>query len=244
MKNLLQNSFGIACLCLAANALNAETPAAISPSPRLIKNPATTELYSSSSRKFTGIPSLAVTDQGRLWAVWYAGITPAEDMNNYVVVATSGDKGKTWEEVLVIDPDGPGPIKAFDPQVWMDPEGKLSVFWSQRSVHEEVSSLFSMTASDADSNNPTWSEPRYLTEGLMMNKPVVLSGGEWILPVSTYKKGDSIKTVVSTDHHGVHFPSRHCDHRSRIRYSPCLRKCQCGGKCRCVVGAGPQQQRF
>jgi len=142
---------------------------------------------------------LAVTGQGRLWAVWYAGITPAEDMNNYVVVATSGDKGKTWEEVLAIDPDGPGPMKAFDPQVWIDPAGKLTVFWSQRSINEEVSALFSMTASDADSNNPSWSEPRLLTEGIMMNKPVVLSGGEWILPVSTYKKSDSIKMVVSTD---------------------------------------------
>jgi len=199
MNSLLQTSIGLACICLVVSALNAETSASISPLPKLINNPAATELYSSASRKFTGIPSLAVTRQGRLWAVWYAGITPAEDMNNYVVVATSGDKGKTWEEVLAIDPDGPGPVKAFDAQVWIDPEGKLTVFWSQRSIHEEASALFSMTASDADSNNPSWSEPRLLTEGIMMNKPVVLSGGEWILPVSTHKKSDSIKTVVSTD---------------------------------------------
>ncbi len=198
MKNLLRNLLGLACISFAISTLNAE-PAAPSP-PQLIKNPATTELYSSPSRQFTGIPSLAITDQGRLWAVWYAGITPAEDMNNYVVVATSGDKGKTWEEVLAIDPDGTGPIKAFDPQVWIDPEGKLSVFWSQRSIHEENCALFCITADNPDSGTPSWSEPRYLTEGIMMNKPTVLSNGEWLLPVSTYKKGDSVKTVVSTDH--------------------------------------------
>jgi predicted neuraminidase len=151
------------------------------------------------SRAFTGIPSLTITTRGRLWAVWYAGITPAEDKNNYVVLATSGDKGHTWKEVLVIDPDGSGPIRAFDPQVWIDPEGKLWVFWSQRSVHETTHMLLGITTNDADSNNPAWSAPRHLTEGIMMNKPLVLSSGEWILPASTYSKGNSVKTVVSTD---------------------------------------------
>ena len=45
-----------------------------------------------SSRKFQGIPSLAISPEGRLWATWYAGITPGEDQNNYVVIASSGDE--------------------------------------------------------------------------------------------------------------------------------------------------------
>ena len=40
------------------------------------------------------VPSLAVTPGGRMWATWYAGITPGQDENNYVVLATSGDGAK------------------------------------------------------------------------------------------------------------------------------------------------------
>lgn len=150
-------------------------------------------------RAFTGIPSLTVTARGRLWAVWYAGITPAEDMNNYVVVATSGDRGRTWNEMLVIDPDGRGPSKAFDPQAWIDPAGVLWVFWCQRSVHEESCGLWCVTIPDADSDHPSTSEPRRLADGIMMNKPVVLSGGEWVMSVSTHGTDDSVKSVVSSD---------------------------------------------
>ena len=68
---------------------------------------------------------------GRLWANWYAGVTPAEDHNNYVVLSTSGDGGATWKEVLVIDPDGGGPVRSFDPELWVSPDGRLFVFWAQ-----------------------------------------------------------------------------------------------------------------
>ena len=47
------------------------------------------------TRKFQGIPSLAISPDGRLWATWYAGKTPDEDENNYIVVASSVDKGKS-----------------------------------------------------------------------------------------------------------------------------------------------------
>ena len=77
------------------------------------------------TRGFQGIPSLAVAPNGRIWATWYAGKTPCEDHNNYVVIATSGDRGKTWTERLVIDPDGDGPVRAFDPELWIDPSGRL-----------------------------------------------------------------------------------------------------------------------
>jgi beta-xylosidase len=96
----------------------------------LIKSSAISQAYSAESRKFTGISSMASSPGGRLWATWYAGITPGEDKNNYVVVATSADKGETWEEVLVIDPIH-DQVRAYDPELWVDPDGKLWVFWAQ-----------------------------------------------------------------------------------------------------------------
>ena len=142
-----------------------------------------------------------------MWAVWYGGITPGEDQNNYVIVSTSGDQGQTWEEVLVIDPDGAGPVRAFDPQVWIDPDGKLWIFWSQAikkyvTIHYDGmnAGVWTIIADNADHFNPSWSEPRRLTNGIMMGKPIVLSSGEWVLPASTWKVKNGARMVVSTDH--------------------------------------------
>jgi len=153
------------------------------------------------SRKFQGIPSLAISPNGRLWATWYAGITPDEDQNNYVVVASSGDKGLSWTEKLIIDPDGDGPVRAFDPEIWMDPTGKLWLFWAETIGHDGANAvLWAKTNSRPDKENSEWSEPIQITTGVMMCKPTVLSNGEWVLPVSTWRETDnSAKVVVTTD---------------------------------------------
>lgn len=153
------------------------------------------------SRKFQGIPSLAISPKGRLWATWYAGSTPGEDRNNYVVVATSGVGGTTWTEKLVIDPDADGPVRAFDPQLWVDPKGKLWSFWAQAIGHNgTVAGVWAMTNDDPDKDAAAWSQPRRLTDGIMMGKPTVLSSGEWILPASTWRETDhSARVVCSVD---------------------------------------------
>jgi hypothetical protein len=153
------------------------------------------------NRAFQGIPSMAVAPGGRLWADWYAGITPGEDHNNYVVVSTSGDKGTTWKEVLIIDPDAGGPVRAFDPELWMAPNGRLFVFWAQTVAHDGTTAgVWCVTTSEPAAECPTWSTPRRLTDGVMMCKPLVLSTGEWVLPVSTWAATDhSARMVVSTN---------------------------------------------
>jgi hypothetical protein len=153
------------------------------------------------SRKFQGIPSLAISPQGRLWATWYAGKTPDEDQNNYVVIANSGDSGKTWTENLIIDPDAEGPVRAFDPELWVDPEGRLWSFWAQTIGHDGTSAgVWARINDKPDRDDSNWSQPRRLTDGIMMCKPTALSSGEWILPTSTWKNTDnSARVVVSTD---------------------------------------------
>lgn len=144
---------------------------------------------------------MAVSPKGRMWAIWYAGPSAGEDCNNYVVVSTSGDQGKNWEEVLVIDPDGPGPVRAFDPEMWVDPEGRLWVFWAQSIGHTgTVAGVWAISTSDPESSDPVWSDPRRLTDGIMMCKPMVLQGGEWVLPASTWRlTNHSARLVISTD---------------------------------------------
>src|SRR5690606_23194204 len=99
--------------------------------PKVIKDPGKQARYTKESRRFTGIPSTIVTENGVMWATWYAGLTPGEDANNYVVLAASTDQGRSWEEILVVDPDEGGEVRAFDPEIWIDPDQKVWLFWSQ-----------------------------------------------------------------------------------------------------------------
>lgn len=174
--------------------------------PRIVDAPGVG--YSPASRRFQGIPSLAVTPQGRRWAIWYAGPTPAEDHNNYVVVARCDGAEEaeraTWQERLIVDPDGAGPVRAFDPQVWLAPDGRLRLFWAQGLDQPDKigpGGVWTVSTADPDAARPTWSAPRRLCDGVMMGKPLVLSTGAWALPVSFWHRRDagSAGMVVSTD---------------------------------------------
>lgn len=152
-------------------------------------------------RAFQGIPSLAVSPGGRLWATWYAGVTPGEDANNYVVLSTSGDGGRHWEEVLIVDPDQKGPVRAYDPELWMAPDGTLRWFWAQAIGHEgTVAGVWNLVIDNPNDATPSYQSPQRITDGIMMCKPLVLSSGEWVLPASTWRKTDhSARMIVSTD---------------------------------------------
>ena len=158
-------------------------------------------LHAVTNRAFQGIPSLAVTPGGRLWATWYASKTPGEDHNNYVVLSTSGDNGETWQEVLVVDPDEGGPLRTFDPELWMAPDGKLRLAWAQTIGHDGTTAgVWLVEIDEHETAQPGWDAPRRVTDGIMMCKPVVLSSGEWVLPASTLRLTDnSAKMVVSDD---------------------------------------------
>ncbi len=168
--------------------------------PQIILNPGIE--YSASYRNFQGIPSIERSPAGRLWAVWYGGKGKGEDQYNYVLLVTSENDGKSWsKETVVIDPDKDGPLRAFDPELWIDPLGRLWVFWAQTIGHDgSISGVWAMTSENPDVEAPQWSMPRRLTNGIMMCKPIVLTSGEWVLPVSTWRNTDnSAKMVVSVD---------------------------------------------
>jgi hypothetical protein len=194
-KNLL---LAIVLATLSFPALGAERASLRAPQ---YVGPPTPE-RSVTNRAFQGIPSMAVAPGGRLWANWYAGVTPGEDQNNYVVLSSSGDNGKTWRESLVIDPDGPDTARAFDPELWISPDGRLFVFWAQmdRTIRDTQLGVWCIETSQPDSPRPEWSSPRRIGDGVMMCKPLVLSSGEWGLPISLWREHDnSAQLVVSKD---------------------------------------------
>ena len=152
------------------------------------------ERYGDHMRKFQGIPGIERAENGRLWATWYANnVVADEGPDNYVVLVSSDDDGETWSRPrLVIDPEGL--VRAFDPVLWIDPTGRMWLFWSQsHSWWDGRGGVWAMTTDNPGHPEPTWSRPRRLFNGVMMNKLTVLSTGEWLAPAAVWKR--EIKTT-------------------------------------------------
>jgi len=153
--------------------------------------------YGSDARNYQGIPSIERAPGGRLWAVWYAGKVH-EDRYNYVVGVTSGDDGKTWSDLkFVIDPDGDGPLRTADPCLWLDPRGRLWLFWWLNGGGRNE--VVAMRTDSPDEENPTWTEPRVIGRGVMLNKPIVASDGAWLLPTAMWRRDNSCRVFASLD---------------------------------------------
>ncbi len=146
------------------------------------------------SRGFQGIPGVEMTPNGRLFATWYSG-GGTEGPDNFVVLTKSDDHGGTWSEpIAVIDPPGRN-IRAFDPSLWVDPQGRLWWFWAQcfspkdGTISDGINGVWGIFSSAPDAENLSWSEPMRIADGVMMNKPTVLSDGTWALPAAVWANG-------------------------------------------------------
>lgn len=141
--------------------------------------------YHTQARFWQGIPSVERSADGTFWATWYSG-GKTEDPDNYSLVVRSTDKGETWSEpVLVVDP--PGKVRAFDPTLWTDPLGRLWFFWAQSyEMFDGRVGVWMIHCDDPSAPNPQWTAPRRLCNGIMLNKPTVLSTGEWLFPTALW----------------------------------------------------------
>lgn len=159
--------------------------------------------YDSVFRKWQGVPSLELSPGGVFWATWYTG-GRTEDENNHVVVVCSQDGGGTWSEpVLVIDP--PSDVRACDPVLWHDPLGRLWLFWMQTShcgvTFDGRGGVWAMMTSASDDPGCQWMPARRIANGIMMNKPTVLSTGEWLFPCAVWNHGAPYHHLVEGEHY-------------------------------------------
>jgi hypothetical protein len=91
-------------------------------------------------------------------------------------------------------------VRAMSPCIWIDPQGRLWVFWGQSFGQQDGRyGIFATSTADPDAADPQWSEPRRLGDGIMLNKPTVLSDGDWLLTSSIWDADDSIRVYASTD---------------------------------------------
>lgn len=144
--------------------------------------------YAASTRRFQGIPGIERAGNGRLWATWYAGgpDEPWEGPGNYVVLATKSAQAKDWSSPCLII-DIPGQVRAFDPCLWIDPDERLWLFWAQSDGgFDGRAGVWAIVTDQAEAEQPAWSPPQRICDGIMMNKPTALHSGEWLLPVALW----------------------------------------------------------
>lgn len=170
--------------------------------------------HTAAFRRHTGIPSVAVARNGRLWVTYYGSPTGGEDSNNYCTLATSVDGGKTWKDVLVADPDGKGPLRAFDPEIWAAPDGRIFWTWTERVSPLQTEAKFANAGCLADPKNDKllciefpgddvpaapFPKPRKIARGVMMCKPIVRDDGVWLFPSAHWSDAPSGCFYASRD---------------------------------------------
>jgi hypothetical protein len=101
------------------------------------------------------------TPGGRLWACWVAG---GDSPAAFFVLASSDDDGEHWSE----------------PRVVLDSHSKTL---------DGRAGLWATVCENPDAESPVWSTPRRIWHGVTLNKPTVLSSGEWMLPISLDQRG-------------------------------------------------------
>lgn len=140
------------------------------------------------------------TPQGRIWGCWTG---TGDKRDGYFILASSDDGGTTWSQprlvVGALDPSGKRQRGALVGNLWTDPLGRLWLFFDQTviGVPGPTANWF-IRCDRPDADAPVWSQPVYLAEGCTLNKPTVLTNGDWLLPVSHWAE-KTAWVYVSTD---------------------------------------------
>ena len=149
------------------------------------------EKYQARHRKWQGIPSIAISSRGRLWSAFYTGGSD-EGKDNFVILKKSDDYGQTWSEpIAAVDP--PGEVRAFDQCLWFDPEGRLWLFWAQSlGGFDGRAGVWASYCKDHEEKAEIWSSPIRIGDGVMLNKPIISTNGDWLFPVALWARFPSL----------------------------------------------------
>lgn len=145
----------------------------------LITDKKALEKYQTPHRVWQGIPGIAHTKGGRTFVSFYSGHI-SETYGNFAAVIMSEDENNFSEPVAAAFKDGA--YRCFDSGLWIDPLGRLWFFWNVMPGEE----VFAAVCDDPDADELIWNEEFYIGRGVMMNKPTVLSTGEWLFPIAVW----------------------------------------------------------
>ncbi|MBU6302403.1 MAG: glycoside hydrolase [Verrucomicrobia bacterium] len=138
-------------------------------------------------RTWQGIPGLERTAKGRVFVSWFTGGTHEPQPENTVVLSQSDDGGKTFSAPQAMGLPLNDGTRCYDPCLWMDPKGRLWYLFNRSVKDSTRHGVYARICDAPDASPPVWgAEFRVGFDSpfsFRMNKPTVLSSGEWVLPV-------------------------------------------------------------
>ncbi|WP_158280689.1 sialidase family protein [Pararcticibacter amylolyticus] len=147
-------------------------------------------------RDWQGIPSVVVSQQGVIFVAWYTG-SKGEGPGNYITVSVSTDKGVTWNHnALIVIPAKPE-IRFFDPALWTDKYGNVFLSWSKsrNSLWDGKGGVWFTKI--GFENRFTFTMPRRLADGVMMNRPSEdISKTSLLYPIAVWKMGGTVNSGI------------------------------------------------
>jgi predicted neuraminidase len=140
-------------------------------------------------RSWQGIPGLERTAKGRVLVSWFTGGAKEPATENTVVLTYSDDGGKTFTtpEAMALPKSDGG--RTFDPCLWIDPGGRLWYIFNRGTKDAAIRDVHARIADDPDAT-PLVFGPEFrigfdgVDSAFRLNKPVALSTGEWLMPVT------------------------------------------------------------
>jgi len=167
-------------------------------------------------RVFQGCPQIEISEGGRLWATWFGSNVQAErapfHKDQFSVIATSGDDGKTWKEVYIFDPSELLGAGASDPLLWKDAQGNIRLVVHRnldlKGQDEFESSAWEFTMLNPENEYTEWSAPRLLgNKNMSVMKPLVFPDG------TILRSLDDFRLVGSPDKPRIRFLKEDVDGR-------------------------------
>jgi sialidase-1 len=162
--------------------------------------------------------SLERSPGGRIFAAWVGG---EDGPRAFMLLATSDDGGDSWSDPrLVIHGDSsalPCPRSVIVGTLWCDPLGRLWFFFDQTMHHfDGRGGLWATRCDQPDAEELVWTTPVRIWHGSVLNKPIALASGEWLLPAQLLQSNGygpfrqplfpeldplrGVNLLVSTDH--------------------------------------------
>ncbi|MBQ8309960.1 MAG: helix-turn-helix domain-containing protein [Clostridia bacterium] len=152
----------------------------------LITNREELKKYATDRRLWQGIPSIEVTAGGRIYLTFYSGNT-VEGRGNFCMLIRSDDGMQFSEPIAVVFVEGDA--RCYDPCLWIDPMGRLWFWWAQ----SPNNAVHAVICDDPDAEALSWCEEFVIGSDVMMNKPTVLTTGEWLFPLAVWSEANRIR---------------------------------------------------
>ncbi len=141
-------------------------------------------------QKWAGIPGIEITPGGNMFVVWYSGGEDEPDYENTIYMCTGKEKGASFSNaVKMAEPRGG--FRAFDPTLWIVPDGCLWLIFNRGNKDKGEQGIYCRTCKEPDGKREWSDEFRIgfdVPFSLRLNKPTVISGGNWLMPVTYYTK--------------------------------------------------------